>query len=59
LQAQDCVCQRGTFVCRRGRHCMFEITPEAVLENLENLVSKNLGSGSVAEAPIQKSKEVS
>lgn len=38
LQAQDCICQRGTFVCRRTEHCMIHITPETVLENLERLL---------------------
>ena len=38
LQAQDCICQRGTFVCRRAEHCMIHIAPETVLENLESLL---------------------
>lgn len=38
LRTQDCICVKGTFVCRRANHCMLEITPEAVLENLESLL---------------------
>jgi len=37
LKTQGCICQRGTFVCRRADHCMIQISPEAVLENLESL----------------------
>ena len=39
LRAADCECIQGTFVCRRKNHCLAEITPEAVLENLEGLLS--------------------
>jgi ADP-heptose:LPS heptosyltransferase len=44
LRAQGCICVKGTFVCRRANHCMLEITPEAVLENLENLMPPRGGS---------------
>jgi ADP-heptose:LPS heptosyltransferase len=37
LLAANCECIWGTFVCRRKNHCLAEITPEAVLENLESL----------------------
>jgi ADP-heptose:LPS heptosyltransferase len=37
LLAPNCECIWGTFVCRRANHCLAEITPEAVLENLESL----------------------
>jgi ADP-heptose:LPS heptosyltransferase len=39
LIAEDCICKKGTFVCRRPNHCLAEITPEAVLENLDSLLS--------------------
>ena len=39
LIAQDCICKKGTFICRRAIHCLAEITPETVLENLENLLA--------------------
>jgi len=38
LLAPNCECIWGTFVCRRQNHCLAEITPEAVLENLEDLL---------------------
>ena len=37
LVAENCECIWGTFVCRRPNHCLAEITPAAVLENLESL----------------------
>ena len=37
LVAENCECIWGTFVCRRKNHCLAEITPEAVLKNLESL----------------------
>jgi ADP-heptose:LPS heptosyltransferase len=40
LLAKNCECIWGTFVCRRTNHCLAEITPEAVLENLEALLGK-------------------
>ena len=39
LRAANCECIWGTFVCRRTNPCLAEITPEAVLENLEGLLS--------------------
>jgi ADP-heptose:LPS heptosyltransferase len=39
LLAPDCECVFGTFVCRRTNHCLAEIKPEAVLENLESLLA--------------------
>jgi ADP-heptose:LPS heptosyltransferase len=39
LRAQNCECIWGTFVCRRKNHCLAEITPEMVLENLEGLLA--------------------
>jgi ADP-heptose:LPS heptosyltransferase len=39
LRAANCECIWGTFVCRRTNHCLAEITPETVLENLEKLLS--------------------
>jgi ADP-heptose:LPS heptosyltransferase len=39
LLAKNCDCHWGTFVCRRTNHCLAEITPEAVLENLESLLA--------------------
>jgi ADP-heptose:LPS heptosyltransferase len=41
LRPANCECIWGTFVCRRANHCLAEITPEAVLENLESLLSEN------------------
>jgi ADP-heptose:LPS heptosyltransferase len=38
LLAKNCECLCGTFVCRRTNHCLAEITPEVVLENLESLL---------------------
>jgi ADP-heptose:LPS heptosyltransferase len=38
LRAENCECIWGTFVCRRANHCLAEITPEMVLENLEGLL---------------------
>lgn len=37
LVAPNCECIWGTFTCRRKNHCLVEITPETVLENLESL----------------------
>jgi ADP-heptose:LPS heptosyltransferase len=39
LRPSSCDCIWGTFVCRRQNHCLAEITPETVLENLESLLS--------------------
>jgi ADP-heptose:LPS heptosyltransferase len=39
LRVKDCECIWGTFVCRRTNHCLAEITPEMVLENLEGLLA--------------------
>ena len=39
LRAKDCECIWGTFVCRRKNHCLAEITPEMVLENLKGLLA--------------------
>jgi ADP-heptose:LPS heptosyltransferase len=39
LLAKNCECIWGTFVCRRTNHCLAEITPEAVFENLEILLA--------------------
>jgi ADP-heptose:LPS heptosyltransferase len=39
LLAPNCECIWGTFVCRRTNHCLAEITPETVLENLGSLLS--------------------
>jgi heptosyltransferase III len=38
LLAPNCECIWGTFVCRRANHCLAEIKPETVLENLESLI---------------------
>jgi ADP-heptose:LPS heptosyltransferase len=38
LLAKNCECIWGTFVCRRKNHCLAEITPEMVLENLDDLL---------------------
>jgi ADP-heptose:LPS heptosyltransferase len=38
LRAANCECIWGTFVCRRANHCLAEITPEMVLENLASLL---------------------
>ena len=40
LRAANCECIWGTFVCRRTNHCLAEITPETVLENLDGLLGK-------------------
>jgi heptosyltransferase-1 len=39
LRSAGCECVWGTFVCRRTNHCLAEITPEMVLENLESLLA--------------------
>lgn len=39
LIAENCICKKGTFVCRRAYHCLAEIKPEAVLESLEDLLT--------------------
>jgi heptosyltransferase III len=39
LLAPNCECIWGTFVCRRTNHCLAEIRPEAVLQNLESLLA--------------------
>ena len=39
MLAKNCECVWGTFVCRRTNHCLAEITPESVLENLEGLLA--------------------
>jgi ADP-heptose:LPS heptosyltransferase len=38
LLAANCECIFGTFICRRRSHCLAQITPEAVLENLDKLL---------------------
>jgi lipopolysaccharide heptosyltransferase II len=38
LLAANCECIWDGFVCRRANHCLAEIKPETVLENLESLL---------------------